>query len=425
MTSLTPARRLGMCLVSAGLALLTACGGGTSTSQRQSVVNNCSIKLEALRPPCPPGVNCTTASCNPGSSPNGEACSTMSQPNWNQFQTIAGNSVIAGVNLAVPWSSVETSQGVYDFSALDSQIAFYTTNYPGMKVNLMLIPISYSSNGNNPTGGVNYFTPQYVFSGTWASNGQVIAANGGAVPPPLDVVSCSGYAGNASVPNSGYPVVYEAPFYVAYQNFIAAVIQHYNSNSTIGYARFGLSVGDETDAYCTAETQALPAPNTFAGASTWEQYIGTMVSFEKSQNPKFQIMTSLNSLDTNPGPTLPEFEANLAVSNGFGFGSNGWRASDIQASQTNGNCTSDWCALFDQYAGQVPLELQTATPSDPTNSDPNNPTGSLVNLIPTAVQNHATILEIALPDLYTAFDPGYNPGFYSAYNASLGNACAQ
>lgn len=355
----------------------------------------------------------------------------MSSPNWNAFQTIAGNPAIHGVNLVIPWTSVETSQQVYDFSALDAQINFYQANYPSTKVNLLPIPISYSSNGNNSTGGVNYFTPQYVFGSSWASNAQVVTANGGVTPNALDVVTCadSGYAGSSSFPNSGYPVVYEAPFYVAYQNFISAMIQHYNSGfPNMGYMRFGLSVGDETDAYCTAEMQTLPAPNTFGGTSTWEPYIAMMSNFEKSQGPTFQIMNSLNSLNTNPGPTLPIFEAQTAVANGFGFGSNGWQKSDILASQTGGNCTSDWCALFDQYAGQVPLELQTMTPSDPTDSDPSNPTGSLVNLIPTAVQHHATILELSLPDLYLAFQPNYsgpNASFAAAYNSALTNACSQ
>jgi len=331
------------------------------------------------------------------------------------------------VNLAVPWTSIDTGQpgtgsSEYDFTALDAQIGYYNTNYPSLKVNLMLIPISYSSNGNNPTGGVNYFTPSYVFTSSWA---QSVGAS------TLDVVTCpeSGYAGNGS-PTSGYPVVYEAPFYKAYENFIQQVIGHYNSGfPNIGYMRFGLSVGDETDAYCTAEMQALPAPNTFPqtaapSASFWENYIGMMSNYEKSQAPTFTIMNSLNSLNTDAGPTLPTFEAQTAVTNGFGFGSNGWQASDIQASQTDPTaCTSDWCALFDNdYLTGVPLELQPATPSDPSGG---GTTGSLVNLVPTAVQNHATILEIALPDLYTAFDPNYSPQYYSSYNAALGNACSQ
>ena len=427
-SSFVNVRRLWLCAVCSGLAVLSGCGGGTSSSAPRIVSNSCSIQLEALRPPCPPGVTdaCVTPSCTT-SDPTGTACGTMSQNNisWNSFQNVVGSAAVGGVNLAVPWTSVETSQGGYDFSALDPQVDYYQSHYAGTKVNLMFIPISYSSNGNNPTGGVNYFTPSYVFTTQWAQNGQVVAGNGGTVPGPLDVVTCasSGYAGNGSA-DSGYPVVYEAPFYVAYHNFIKAVIVHYNSGfPNIGYMRFGLSVGDETDAYCTAEMQVLPSPNTFQGSGTWEPYIAMMSGFEKSQNPSFLIMNSLNSLDTNPGPTLPVFEAKTAFDNGFGFGSNGWQASDIQASANGGvGCTSDWCQLFNQYTGEVPLELQTATPSDPSGG---GTTGSLVPLIPTAVQNHATILELSLSDLLTAFDPSYNPQFFNAYNTSVGSACSQ
>jgi hypothetical protein len=416
MTSFRLVRRVWLCAITAGLAILTGCGGGTSSSHPLTVVNNCSIQVNALRPPCPPGVT----------------CETLSSENWNQFQTIATNPAIHGVNLAVPWNSVETSQQNYDFSSLDQQISYYQANYPNLKVNLMFIGVSYG-NVNNPTGGVNTFTPSYVFTSSWA--GSLGAA-------PQDVTYCDIYPGNgtlvdtwanvntAGFDSTGYPVVYEKPYMTAYQAFIAKVIAHYNGNATIGYMRFGLSVGDETDAYCTPQLQSVPSPNTFAGdpsPSTWENYLSAMVGYEHSQKPTMLLLNSLNALNTTaPNFTVvPDFEAGLAKSNNFGFGSNGLQKSDIQASQDGKTCTSDWCALFDQYAGQVPLELQTSTISDPTDSDPNNPTGSLANLIPVVVQHHATILELSLPDLYIGLDPNYNPTYYGAYNPAISNACSQ
>jgi hypothetical protein len=405
MTSFKPAWSVWLCAICVGLAILSGCGGGTSSSRSLSVVNNCSIQVNALRPPCPPGVT----------------CETLSSENWNQFQTIASNPAIHGVNLAVPWNSVETSQQSYDFSSLDQQISYYQANYPNLKVNLMWLGVSYG-NVNNPTGGINTFTPSYVFTSGWASSLNPPAA-------PLDVVTCDIYPGNGS-PSSGYPAVYEAPYMTAYQKFIGKAISHYNGNATIGYMRFGLSVGDETDAYCTQQLQALPLPGTFAGDPsplTWENYLSAMVGYEHGQNPTMLLLNSLNALNTTaPDLTVvPKFEASLAKQENFGFGSNGLQKSDIQASQDGGTCTSDWCALFDQYSGQVPLELQTSTISDPTDSDPNNPTGSLANLIPVVVQHHATILELALPDLYIGLDPNYNPTYYGAYNPAISNACSQ
>lgn len=379
--------------------MLSSCGGGTATSRTSPTPpGNCSLQVNAFDPPTP------------------------SDGGWNAFQTyILPNPAVHGVSLNVPWNSVETGQpgqsNQYDFSTLDDEFA----SYSGKTINLIFQPISYS-NINNPPGGVNTLTPSYVFTTPWATS--VGSA-------PLDVVTCPPYPGNGTL-GSGYPVVYEKPFQVAYQNFIKAVLQHYQGKN-IGYMRFGLSVGNETFAYCTAEMQALPSPNTFSVA-VWKNWISTMESYEKSvlPNPPIQLMQSLNHLDIDTSYTdLPDFEAATAVSNGFGFGNNGLQKTDISASASNTPCTGDWCAMFDKYAGQVPLELEEADPSDPSGSDPNNATGNLVNLIPLAVAHHATILEVLMPDLYLAFDPNYVPPknpqdatFHTAYQTALSNPCA-
>lgn len=431
MTSFRLFRRVWWCANCLGLAMLTSCGGGTGSSLQQSPPppENCSIEVTALKPPCPPGVS----------------CATLSQGNWNAepFQTVLSSAVVHAVDIYVPWNTVETSQQNYDFTDLNAQIAAYgNTN---KKVNLMWMAINYG-NVNDSQGGINTMTPSYVFTTDWANT---VGASS-----PQDVVYCATYPGsdnlygqqisytNASMSNfdsTGYPAVYEKPFMTAYQNFIAAALDsaNYGSNiSNIGYMRFGLSVGDETDAYCTAQLQQIPNPNQFAqdpSPATWQTYVQAMDTFEKSRNPTVQLMESLNSLDTTSDPTvMPDIEASLAASNGFGFGSNGWRNSDIAASASNAPCTADWCAMFDKYTGQVPLELQTATPSDPVDPvGPNNPTGNLALLIPLAVQHHATILEVALTDLYLALDPNYTPpnpayaSYASAYQAAITSPCEQ
>jgi len=385
----------------AGLATLPGCGGGsgTTTPTPPPTQENCSMQVNAFDPPAP-------------SDPNA----------WNPFQNyILSNPAIHGVDLVIPWNTVETAQGQYatGLAALDALIA----NYSGKTIDLIFQPIDYS-NINNPGGGINTMTPSYVFTSAWASSLNPPSA-------PLDVVTCTNYPGNGT-PGSGYPVVYEAPFAVAYQNFISAVLQHYKGNTNIGYMRFGLSVGNETSAYCTAEMQALSPPNTFIGTATWTNWISTMDAYEKSAEPSppIQLMQSLNKLDTDPtGIAVPDFEAATAVANGFGFGNNGLQKSDISASASNQPCTGDWCAMFDKYAGQVPLELQEADPSDPSGADPTNATGNLAQLIPVAVAHHATILEVLMDDLYLAYDPNYAPKYpadssYSgAYATALNSPC--
>jgi hypothetical protein len=434
MQPLSPLRCACLLTICAGISLLPGCGGSSSHSEEitpptstppGAAIAGCQIKqINALKPPCPTGVSCVSASCTA----NAISCSTLSQGNWSHFsQNILNQSSIYGVNIYVPWASVETSQGAYDFTALDAQVGYYTTNYPTKKVNLLWMAVNYG-NVNNSAGGVNQMTPAYVFTTSYASS---LAAG------PQDVAYCSTYPGNGTFSNTtanastpgfdstGYPVVYEVPFTTAYQAFIKAVIQHYNGNSTIGYMRFGLSVGDEADPYCTSNLPGWSYP------STWETYVGGMDLFEAEQSPKMQLMESLNSVNGD-NATLPPFEATNAVSNKFGFGSNGWQQSDASAI-ANGNltnCTADWCALFQQYAPggipEVPLELQTAVPSDESAS---NAVGDLATLISqSAAVNFATILEISQDDLYLAFNSTLAPATANlsesqAYNDAITHPC--
>jgi len=447
MSPLSPLRCVSLLTLCGAMLLLPGCGGGTGAKSPNvtpptpvgAAIPGCQIKqINALKPPCPKGLSCTTSTCTA----NAISCSTLSQGNWNGFsQNILAQSSIYGVNIYVPWASVETSQGFYDFSALDAQVAYYTTNYPSKKVNLMWMAVNYGS-VNNSAGGVNEMTPAYVFTTSYASSLGV---------GPQDVTYCTNYAGadgygtaspqtvqytNASMltfDSTGYPVVYEVPFMTAYQAFIKNVIKHYNGNSTIGYMRFGLSVGDEADAYCTSQMQGLPGANAFVSPTTWETYIQTMDGFEKAQSPSMTLMESLNVLDTTPDPTtLPAFEAQTAVSNGFGFGSNGWQRSDMSdiASGDLMACTADWCDLFKTYSPggvpQVPLELQTAVPSDESAS---NTVGDLAILISqSAAVNYATILEISQDDLYLAFNSALAPSTANiseaqAYNDAITHPC--
>src|SRR5271170_4935566 len=155
---------------------------------------------------------------------------------------------ITGVSVALPWSQVETSQGVYDFTSFDATLQPYASR----QVNLIVWPATEGGN-NDPYTPNQGSTPAYVFSPEWASDPSVNAPN------PQDMAVCSSYTGDSGNPYagtgggawnintssdlSGLPVSYETPFMVAYQNFIKAVIAHYNlpTSPKIGYIRFGFS----------------------------------------------------------------------------------------------------------------------------------------------------------------------------------------
>jgi len=312
---------------------------------------------------------------------------------WNGFNTyVLSSPYVDGVNPGLDWNTIETSQGVYDFSAFDASLQhFYDA---GKTVNLIVRPAS--------NGGVNTLTPAYVFSSQWASSLGVA---------PLDVVTCKGYPGNGSA-HSGFPVVYELPFKAAYKKFIAAVLAHYANNPHIGYIRVGLAVGGEVFPWCS---NVMPG---FSQA-TWLSYVDEMDAYERSLNPTMQLMAALNQVYTNGSwdQSYTTAEARNAVAVGQGIGSQGWQQADIANFKAGLPCTSDWCTLFAQYAGQVPLELQQAGASI---ANGGTTTGSMADIIPFAVAHHTNILEIYIQDLMTAFDPQWPA--YSQYGPSYRQA---
>jgi hypothetical protein len=334
---------------------------------------------------------------------------------------------ISGVSVSMSWNQIETVQGTYDFTSFDASLAPY--EQPGKMVNLIVWPAT-EGGDNNPADGGS--TPPYVFTQAWASDPSVNALN------PQDMAVCGSYTGDSSNPFysqaqsgsggawnantstdiSGLPVSYEAPFTVAYQNFIAAVIAHYNAPGApaIGYIRFGFSQGGEDSPECNQYWGPPGAPN--YSESVYLAYVLQMTNFVKQQNPSMTILADLHavgppgSIDYNYADT----EALDAVNDLFGFGTNGLQQSDTQG----GQCDSDWCATFAKYhtdfnnQSNITLSLQTLQWSDPTNAAQ---TGSLTVLEPFAKANFANNLELYLADVGLAYD-------LSNYCSYPHNACA-
>lgn len=256
-----------------------------------------------------------------------------------------------------------------------------------------------------------------------------LAACGGGVggtktqisPPQPYEVTCT--APNRST--ELIPDYFRPEFQTNYQAFMAAVVRHYSGNSSVGYIRMGLARGGETYPALGFENDPTGVCQaafggwglTSATTSVWTDYLTGMLDYEKSLNSPIQLMVGLNSIYGDRG--VPDAVAARAVQDGIGIGSQGLQSSDL----TNyPDCTVDWCNLFNQYTGQVPLELQTLTQSD---SSGGGQTGSLVNLLPFAVQHNATILELYWEDWLTGFDPaysGYDPAYATAIQAAAAPA---
>jgi hypothetical protein len=243
-------------------------------------------------------------------------CTTTSYPQWNNFMNNQINTV-SGVGVFVHWADIDncsTTAPCYDWSSLDHTLLNYInfTNsasqqtFNGKKIVLIIYPVNDAS-PNNPQGGPTY-TPTYVFtSQSWANTA---GGCSGTNCPLQDVVVCGAWKGDVnnslitpSCPVSGsfngasdwaiwtsgnpstsclsnttnltcasacsggvtdftgIPVVYEKPFYKAYQLFLAALAQHYNPatggnpaliSSYLAYVRVGLTQGGENYPPCTS-----------------------------------------------------------------------------------------------------------------------------------------------------------------------------
>jgi hypothetical protein len=347
---------------------------------------------------------------------------------------------ISGVAVSLPWSEVETSQGVYDFTSFDASLQqFYAK---GRAVNLIVWPATEGGNNGPSNKGA---TPVYVLSAAYAASLNTT---------PQDMTVCPSYTGDTSNPFynaaqsgsgggfwnvstnpdlSGLPVSYETPFMTAYQAFIVQVIKHYNGNTAtpIGYIRFGFSQGGENSPECNQYW-----PN--YSQTKYLNYVSSMTDFVKQQNPTMTILEDLHALghldeeSASVYVAYPDQEAQFAVDNSFGFGTNGLQTTDLSAGTQP--CDADWCALFTPAGGfsySPTLSLQTLQWTDPTGQDSSNPTGSLSVLEPFAKAHAANNLELYQADVGIAFDsanyqsyphasPTINAGSYSgSYQAAI------
>ena len=331
-------------------------------------------------------------------------------PNTSDYKAVQtylmSNPVVSGGNLTVEWGMIDqgpTANPQYDWSSIDSEIADWAA--AGKKVNLIVWAVSDStaspcSNGTANTTG-NCAIPPYVWKSLGSNN----------------YTSCVTQYGTQQVPN----YLDRASFQIPYQQFMAALIQKYGSNSEIGYIRFGLGHGGETYPVTTWNSTTAECGKAFAAwgvtVTTWETYLASMLDYETTLHSTKQLMVGVTPMGA-PTTVVPDYVAPLAVPLSVGFGSQGLQQSDITNYPT---CTANWCNLFAQFSGQAPLELQTYLQSCPDNSCT---TGSLVNLVPFAVSHHATILEIYYQDWLLAFDPSYpgNSQYGAAYAKVLTDA---
>ncbi len=309
-------------------------------------------------------------------------------------QYLIGNPDVCGAGIFVSWQQVDHGPGAnprYDWSAVQSAIAPWEA--AGKTVNLIVW-------GASEGGTVQRSTPTWVQS-------QVQMISCGGKTPPTPVYWQPGYANN-------------------WRAFIVATLNQFASDPHIGYLRFGLGTGGEGLASAGTKTPGCLTQWNAAGYQTeWPAYVRQLIAFEGSLHAGHQLMVAINTFDAMPSPELVAQEASQ---NGIGFGMEGLQASDAAAISAGQPCgTSNWCAVFTQFAGTVPLHLQTLYQSDPsggpaTGSEPSGivRVGPLPPLLQAGLTVHAQIFELYAQDWLIAFDPQYPD--YAQYHAGYAQA---
>jgi hypothetical protein len=280
-------------------------------------------------------------------------------------QHLLHNPLVCGANMYLVWNDIDRGDGRYDFSKVEEEMKPWIK--AGKQVNLIGWATGY--------GGKRRVTPDYVFR-------------------QVQSVTC---------PNAGeVPVFWEKGFIENYQKFIAAAIQHFGNNSSVGYIRFGLGLGGETYPACMYALK-----NKGFTPERWRKYILEMLDYEASLNSPKQLMVGINSFGNPPNIEFADAVARRAVQDKIAIGSQGLSIEDARADQSGSPCAVDWCRMFREAAGKVPLELQSVKQSDPGGS---GRVGSMVDLLPFALKLHTQIFEIYVQDWLVAYDPS-NPDY--------------
>jgi hypothetical protein len=316
---------------------------------------------------------------------------------------IAANSVVAGGTFQVEWSAIDNGSG-YNWAYSDALYNAFAG--AGRNVNFVFWANADSSSSNCSSDGQfgdttagNCAIPTYVWTALTSAN--------------YTTCTPSNTTGPQRIPN-----YLDSAFQINYQNFMAAAVAHYNAGAfpKVKYIRFGLGHGGETlpvGDWNSGDACAVQLASWGLTVPTWEAYLTSMLAFEHNLGSSVQLMVGMTPMGT-PSTQVPDAVAVAAVPLNIGIGSQGLESSDVN------NCagsTADWCNLFNKYFGQVPLELQTVGQSCPNGGCP---TGSLVTLLPFAVLNHVTILEIYYQDWLTGYDPNY-AGYTQTYATVLQN----
>lgn len=304
-------------------------------------------------------------------------CQATTDANYAALQANLAN--VDGCVHSIPWSSIETSQGVYDFKdgLYNSK---YFTPYVGASCGKNLrtqhacyiVPVIWlvSDGGNNTS------TPAYVYGSAWAMTLNT---------SQLDYAFCGNYEGDQTgngIGHSGdsttFPAVWELPFQKASENFISQLVSYLKSNKTgiepqIPYLRIGYASGGEAFPTCETQLQTIAKVTSAQAlfADDWVPGYDAEAQYIKGLTPPLQMEMSVNcggQLTWCPDDSL--HEAQELESEGLGIGNQGLQQGDYAAIQNGTETSNGWYADYTTYPNTYWREMQTLSQSCPTGTPP-------------------------------------------------------
>jgi Abnormal spindle-like microcephaly-assoc'd, ASPM-SPD-2-Hydin len=307
------------------------------------------------------------------------------------------------------------------------------TSAAGLEIQISGTGTALDGNGTSANPGI-WTVCDHTTAGCEDPSAQTVYAvgTGGDITATKGTVRNPVYGSNSGATCSSgiIPIQWRPNFIKAWQAFIQQALAYYATNTHVSYIRFGMGIGGQTnptygmsatDAHqnaCEAQmttygftSLAAPWPDPTTPqwpqvSKTWAAFLKVMTQYEGILNsPKAIIITTSPIMYSPDDLHTPDAIAADAAGAGVGFGNQGLGKNDpINHAAGNPCYGGDWCANFQKYKGQVPLELQTLSYSDPTDV---SQTGSLANTVPFAVTMGAQILELYGEDWFCTYDSSW------------------
>jgi hypothetical protein len=262
---------------------------------------------------------------------------------------IGKDPTLCGASLVIPWSSVNPSSGVYDWTAVATAAQPYVS--AGLTVNLLFQEASESATSNT-------VTPAWVL--------QPVASGGAGAAS----VTCETYP--------QFPVYFDPAYEAAWTAFIAAAIANFSHgnaplSANVGYMRFATGGGAE----------ALIPPGVNDGGACQTAWAAAGYTYDAWVAHELRIITAMGSVPTDKqvvaslgqapnGPTIYDVTnqaaaAALAKNVGFSFENLGM-GGVATAGTTPAPCNPQgtlavlhWCQAYTNNVGKVPFAAQPIT----------------------------------------------------------------